>query len=155
MAFRPVHGVAVLGLLVGGVLLLEAAAGPRGRRFELVRPDSSGKVEIAVGDLSPLEVRFYRFLNAGNQEVKFFIGRDEAGVLHVAFDAAESDYKVKRGFRSESGWVINNKCETATRLAEVSSGRGGCAPVPVRFVQQDGRVRIAEADLLAGWRYFR
>lgn len=155
MAFRPVHGVSILALLVGGVLAFDMASGWSGRRFELVRPDRQGRVEIGVADLAPGQVRFYRFLNAGNQEVKFFVGRDERGGIQVAFDAAESDYKMKRGFRSDSGWMVNNKCDTAIRLSEVNAGRGGCAPIPIRFAVEGERIAIAEADLLAGWRYFR
>jgi uncharacterized membrane protein len=155
MAFRPVHGVVLVGALIAGGFWVQAAMGPSERRFELVRPDANGQVVIPAADLAPLEVRFYRFLNAGNQEVRFFVGRDEHGLLHVAFDAAESDYKMKRGFRSEGGWVINNKCDTAVRLSEVSVGRGGCAPVPLRFVTRGDQVVLAESDLLQGWRYFR
>ncbi len=29
--------------------------------------------------------------------------------------------------------MVNNKCDTATRLADVGEGRGGCAPVPLKY----------------------
>ena len=85
----------------------------------------------------------------------FFVGRDEAGTLAVAFDASENDFKRKRGFRAEGAWVVNNKCDTATRLAEVNLGRSGCGPVPLRFHQEGATLVLAENDILEGWRYFR
>ncbi|MBZ0089374.1 MAG: DUF2318 domain-containing protein, partial [Thermoanaerobaculia bacterium] len=118
-------------------------------------PDADGRVVVEVGDLAPLEVRFFRFLNRGNQEVLFFVGRDEQGALAVAFDASENDFKRKRGFRVDGAWVVNNKCDTATRLAEVNLGRSGCAPVPLRYRQQGSALVFAENDVLEGWRYFR
>ena len=117
--------------------------------------DPQGQVTLDVSALQPLEVRFYRFLNAGNQEVLFFVGRDETGAVQVAFDASENDFKRKRGFRADGAWVVNQKCDTATRLAEVNLGRSGCGPVPLRFRLEGGTLRLAENDILEGWRYFR
>ncbi len=153
--FRPIHGIVLVVALVAGFLALEALLGRGGQHFQRVTPDPRGQVAIDVADLGPLDVRFYRFLNTGNQEVKFLIGRDEAGTIHVAFDAAETDYKRKRGFRAHGAWLVNRKCDTAVRLAEVNSGRGGCAPVPMKFRLEGTRVLLAENDVLEGWRYFR
>jgi uncharacterized membrane protein len=153
-AFRPIHGVLAIALLMGAFLALEVAFGG-GSRYQRVSPDPAGNVTIDVGDLQPLEVRFFRFLNAGSQEVKFFVAKDEGGALQVAFDASENDFKRKRGFRAEGSWIVNNKCDTAIRLAEVNRQPSGCAPVPLRFRQDGSRVVLAEGDVLEGWRYFR
>jgi len=153
--FRPAHGIALVVLLLVAFLGLEALLGRHGRQFQRVSPDPSGQVVIPVGDLSPLEVRFFRFLNSGNQEVKFFVGRDASGRIQAAFDASESDFKRRRGFRAEGAWVVNNKCDTATRLEEVNDGRGGCAPVPLKHRVDGDRLVLAESDILEGWRYFR
>jgi uncharacterized membrane protein len=110
---------------------------------------------VPAGDLGANQVRFYRFLNTSNQEVFFFVGRDGAGTLHVAFDAAESDYRRKRGFRHDGEWLVNNKCETACRLAEVNAGGGGCKPVPLAHRLEGDTVLLAESDVLTGWRYFQ
>ena len=64
---------------------LEGRLNPSG--FQKVAPDQGGQVRISVGELGPQEVQFYRFLNSGNQEVRFFVGRDSAGHVQVAFDA--------------------------------------------------------------------
>lgn len=153
--FRPIYGILAVVAFTAAVLGAEFAMHGTDRDFVRVAPDKNGAVQIDVADLGPNQVRFYRFLNSGNQEVKFFVGRDGGGKLQVAFDASESDYKRKRGFRHQGEWLVNNKCDTAIRLADVSGGRGGCAPVPLEYSMAGGTVNLTESDILAGWRYFR
>lgn len=155
--FRPVHGVAVVLLVMALVLAADWAleGGFARADYQRVSPDRQGLVRLDVAQLRPLEMRFYRFLNAGNQEVKFFVGRDGQGVLQVAFDASENDYKRKRGFRQDGEWLVNNKCDTSLRLAEVNAGAGGCRPVPLAHRLEGDQLVLAENDILQGWRYFR
>lgn len=157
MRFRPVHGIAIV-LLVGGVLLASEYA-LEGRfahgGFARVAPDASGTVRLDVGDLAEQEVRFYRFLNPGNQEVKFLVGRDANGTVQVAFDANEECFKLKRGYRAENGWLTCNKCEKAFRLEDTNAGGGGCKPVPLAHRLDGDQLVLAENAVLEGWRYFR
>jgi len=153
--FRPVHAIAVVAVVFGLVLGAEQIFFGNPNRFARVGPDAQGNVVVAVGDLDPAEVRFYRFLNSGNQEVRFFVGRDESGRLLAAFDASDNDFKLDRGFHAADGWIVNNKCTTSFRLSEVASHPSGCAPVPLDFRSDGDRVVIAENELLKGWRYFR
>jgi uncharacterized membrane protein len=155
--FKPIHGVFVVLAFVAAILVGELALeGRLGRSgFERVTPGSDGTVRIEVADLSPKEVRFFRFLNSGNQEVKFFVGRDAAGQVQVAFDANEPCAKAKRGYRHEGEWLVCNKCDKAFRLAEVNAGGGGCKPVPLKHQVNGGELLLAEGDVLQGWRFFR
>lgn len=158
---RPVHAVAVVAAFVAlGVLADHALEGGLGGAgFERVRPGRDGMVRVAAGDLAPSQVRYYRFLNAGNQEVLFFVGRDRHGEIHVAFDASDTHAKLGRGFRHEGDWMVDNKCDSATRLDRINRGGRGCSPVPVphRVEGAPGAetVIVAENDMLRGWRYFR
>lgn len=155
--FRPVHGILVLLFFMGAVLLADWAleGGFRRSHFERVGPDRNGEVRLDVAALGPSQVRFYRFLNSGNQEVRFFVGRDSGGALQVAFDAAENDFKRKLGFRHEGDWLVNNKCDTALRLEEVNAGTSGCRPAPLKHRLDGQTLVLAEADVLEGWRLFR
>ena len=123
--------------------------------YERVRPDAQGRVTIDASAIGESEVRYYRFLNTGNQEVKFFVGRDRTGTLQVAFDASESHAQLGRGFRHEGDWMVDNKCDSATRLAHVNEGGHGCRPVPLPHRLDGERVVLVEDDILRGWRYFR
>lgn len=150
--FRPIHGLLIVPVFVVGVFL--AAGGFGLGAYERVAPDPDGLVHVPVADLAPSEVRFYRFLNRGNQEVKFFVGRDGDGEIQVAFDAGESHAKLGRGFRHEGDWVVDNKCDTAIRLDEVNAGGGGCRPVPLEHRIEGGDVVLTESAILRGWRLF-
>ena len=155
--FRPIHGIFVVPLFMGAILVadyaLEGRLGQAG--YERVAPERDGTVAIDLAGLEPRQVRFYRFLNTSNQEVKFFVGRDAEGHLQVAFDANEVCAKGKRGYRSEGDWVVCNKCDKAFRLAEVNAGGGGCKPVPIAFREADDQLVLAESEILKGWRLFR
>lgn len=149
--FTPLYGILIVLLFVGAAV----SATYLGRSgYERISPDN-GAVRIDIGSMAAKEVRFFRFLNTGNQEVKFFVGRDSDGAVQVAFDASETDYKRKRGFRHEGDWMVNNKCDTASRLTEVNEGDGGCRPVPLKHRLDGPTLILTETDILAGWRYFR
>jgi len=153
--FKPVHGVlivlAVLGVIWGAEVALEGRLNSSG--LKTVTPDH-GQVRINVADLKPQEVRFFQFLNSGNQEVHFFVGRDKEGVLQVAFDANEQCFKHKRGYRHEGEWMVCNKCDKAFRLTEINSGGQGCQPIPVHHQIAGSELVLAESDILQGWRLF-
>lgn len=138
---------------VAADLALEGGFGRAG--YQRVRPDEAGRVVLDVSDLEPGAVRFYRFLNWGNQEVRFLVGRDRDGVLQVGFDASETHSKLGRGFRHEGDWLVDNKCDSAVRLETVNEGGRGCRPVPLAHTVEGDRLVLTEADILRGWRYFR
>ena len=150
--FKPLHGAVILAVFIAALIGLE---GKWKSPHVQVAPGPDGIVRIDVADLKPLAIRYYRFLNSANQEVKFFVARDESGTLQVAFDAAENHFKLRRGFRLEDGWIIDNKCDTATRLAAVNGGGGGCSPIPLPHRVVGGELQISSPDLLQGWRLFR
>ena len=154
---NPMHALVAVAAFAGLVLVADQFA--RGRRsysaYERIGPDADGVVRLDVSDLERREVRFYRFLNAGNQEVRFLVGRDQTGTVQVGFDANDSHYKTDRGFSYQDGWITDNKCETTTRLSAINQGGKGCKPAAVKHRLEGDRLIITEADMLAGWRYFR
>ena len=155
--FRPIHGIILVVLFLAGVLFADFAldGGARRANQERVQPDRQGLVRIDVSSLKSPDVRFFHFINAGNQEVEFFVARDPSGELQVAFDANEVCYKKRRGYRPEGEWVVCNACDKAFRVAEINSGGGGCKPVPLEFQVAGGELLLREDDVLRGWRYFR
>ncbi len=48
-----------------------------------------------------------------------------------------------------------NKCDKSFRVSGVNDGSGGCMPVPLAHTVAGDQLVLAEADILAGWRYFR
>ncbi len=120
--FKPIHGIAVVAAVVlGGVVLSSGGAADPHQR---VTAGKDGAVRIGIADLHPEQVRFYRYLNPANQEVDFFVGRDGEGTVQAAFDASENHHKLRRGFRFENGWIVDNKCGSTLRLSAVNAGEG-------------------------------
>jgi len=154
---RPVHAAFIVLLFGAAVLVadfaLEGGFGQAG--YQRVSPDSSGQVILDIADLTAEKAKFYRFLNYGNQEVKFFAARDSGGVVHVAFDANAICYKTNRGYTHQGSWVVCNKCEKSFEVAEINEGGGGCKPVPVKHTVAGDQLILEESDILTGWRYFR
>ncbi len=154
---RPIHAMVVVCISMAVVLTADQFL--RGARsysaYQRIGPDTSGVVRLDISDLERLEVRFFRFLNAGNQEVRFLVGRDERGTLQVGYDANDSHYKANRGFSYQDGWIIDNKCETNTRLSTINQGGSGCKPAAMKHRVEGDQLIITEVDMLAGWRYFR
>lgn len=155
--FKPWHGM-VLVLVLGAVMVLAQHALEGGfARGEFIKvvPDAKGEVQIPIGDLGREQVRFYRFINVGNQEVFFFVARAADGHLHVAFDANEICAKSKRGYRHDGGWMTCNKCDKAFRIETINNGGGGCNPVPAKHRVEGERLVLAESAIMEGWRFFR
>ncbi|MCP3995770.1 MAG: DUF2318 domain-containing protein [bacterium] len=145
--------VGFAGLFLG--VQLASDAWLKRPNFERIRPDDAGEVRIDVSGLDRLQVQFYRFLNAGNQEVQFLVGRDSEGVVQVGFNANPQHYKTRRGFSYQDGWIVDNKCETTTRLSAINKGGRGCKPAALKHRVVGDELVLREADILEGWRYFR
>lgn len=156
MRVRPIHlipAIVVVGTMILGAEWL-SSGGLSSASYERVRPSPQGIVTIDLAGLKASQVRFFSFLNPGNQEVRFFVGRDPSGVVQVAFDANELCAKLKRGYRHQGEWVVCNKCDKAFRLAEVNAGGGGCKPIPLAHRLNGDQLVLNEGEILKGWRYF-
>jgi uncharacterized membrane protein len=155
--FKPIHGIIMVLVFMAAVVVGQMAFEGQlhGASHELVTPGRDGTVNVDLSGLGPQQVRFFRFLNRGNQEVRFFVAKDAAGVVQVAFDASETCAKTKRGFHHQGEWVVCNKCEKSFRLAGINAGGGGCNPVPLVHTVEGNQLRLAESDVLQGWRLFR
>lgn len=156
--FRPIHGI--LLVLVVGALVMFAEFAYRGgfsaADFEPVAPDTSGQVRIQLTGLGQNQVRFFRFVNTGNQEVRFLVGRDKSNTIQVAFDANELCAKFPTsGYRHEGEWLVCNKCDKSFHLDKANDGGGGCNPVPLKHRVDGETLVLAENDILEGWRLFR
>jgi len=155
--FKPIHGILLVLVFMGALVFAQKAyeGDLKGERYELVTPGRDGGMTVDLSGLGPNQVRFFRFLNRGNQEVRFFVGKDGQGVTQVAFDASETCAKTKRGFHHQGEWVVCNKCDKAFKLTEINAGGGGCKPVPLAHQIAGNQLRLAENNVLEGWRLFR
>lgn len=149
--FKPLYGIVLVVAAVGGLAMIDHRSG---RDHKQVRAAADGLVHIDVADLDRGQVRFYRYLNAANQEVEFFVGRDPGGTVQVAFDASENHFKRRRGYSLQDGWIVDNQCGSSFRLSAINSGGRGCSPIPLPHRTVGNEVLITEPEVLKGWRLF-
>lgn len=150
--FKPLHGAVLLVAFAAALIWMDGGFKSPHKQIS-AGPD--GIVRIGVGDLGRLKIRYYRYISPANQEAKFFVARDESDALQVAFDASENHFKLRRGFRLEDRWIVDNKCDVALPLSSVNGGGGGCSPIPLPHRAAGDQVLISSTDLLEGWRLFR
>ena len=155
--FKPIHGILLVLVFMAALVVAQKAyeGDLKGEHYELVTPATDGSMSLDLSGLGPNQVRFFRFLNRGNQEVRFFVGKDGEGTVQVAFDASETCAKTKRGFHHQGEWVVCNKCDKAFKLTEINAGGGGCKPIPMAHRLEGNQLRLAENSVLEGWRLFR
>jgi predicted regulator of Ras-like GTPase activity (Roadblock/LC7/MglB family) len=113
--FRPIHGILLVALLMAAVLGAERLLSANRNRYERVAPDPRGEVVVEVAALAPLQIRFFRFLNSGNQEVKFFVARDERGGLQVASRSGSGPRATGSCSPRRTSWAgggTSGKCHT-------------------------------------------
>ncbi len=156
--FKPLHGIlivlAVMGAVWGAQAALDSRLNPSG--FIQISPDRQGVVKIGLADLKPREVRFYRFLNSGNQEVHFLVGRDSAGRRAGRLRRQRDLRQARAGLPARGRLAgVQQVRQVASAWREVNAGGGGCKPVPLKHRIEGDQLVLAEADILQGWRLFR
>ena len=139
------------------VLLLSAATlagcGPRPPEHRVVVAEG-GAVRLPLAEVADGKVHFYTFLHDG-RNVNFLVRTDGRGALHTHLDACYSCYRYRRGFVVEGADLLCIACRYTYPIAdEVWDFQGACAPIPIRFAVEEGRLVVERAVLEKAARYF-
>ena len=136
-------------LVVGTVLLVAMASGPQ---FTSVGANQT--VSIQISDLSPGEVRFFKYGNRADDQIRFLLARDGTGRIKAAIDACEHCYMYHQGYVSSRGSLICRFCGNRYRLEAMESGLASCVPLKLPFQMTGHTVTIKSADLDRARRMF-
>jgi len=153
----PRRGIA---FLVAGLALLAAFAyamsGGRDARsrHEIVAAGPAGDVRLDAAQFDDGQARFYRHASAGGREFRFFVLKSADGVIRAAFDTCDVCYRERKGYRQVGDMMVCNNCGKSFRSVDINVLQGGCNPVPLDRVVQNGQVVLAAAALQAGAFYF-
>ncbi|KUG27659.1 hypothetical protein ASZ90_002493 [hydrocarbon metagenome] len=112
-----------------------------------------GVVTIPLADVSGGTAKFYTVKVHGT-DVRFFILTTPDGVTRSAFDACDVCYPARKGYEQDGPDMICRNCGLRFREDLVGEVRGGCNPSPLAHELADGTIRITEAALMEGLRYF-
>ena len=121
----------VPSIALGSVLL--AACGPRAPEHSIVAAEG-GAVRLPLAAVADGAVHFFTFRHDG-RNVNFLVRTDGAGRLHAHLDACYT-------------------CYTYPVADEVWDFQGACAPIPIRFSVEEGRMIVERAVLERAARYF-
>lgn len=147
-------GTAVFLIAVIAYQDLYASRPPSLSKAAAVQPDAEGRIRIPVDTVKDGNLHRFAYIASDGHRIRFFlINRyDEAhAAIGVVFDACmicgDEGY-VQRGEE-----IICIACNV--RIFRPSIGKpGGCNPIPLDHVVEDGTIVISEATLEKGVRYF-
>lgn len=148
-------GTAVFLVAVMAYQDLYASRPPSLSRAAAATPDAQGAIRIPIAEVKDGNLHRFAYVASDGHLVRFFlINRyDEAhAAIGVVFDACM--------ICGDAGYVQNGQeiiCVACNvRIFRPSIGKpGGCNPIPLNHVVEDGAIVIADADLEKGVRYFR
>ena len=117
-------------------------------------PEPADEVVIPLSELSTTAV-FYTW-DAPTATISFFAVLDDAGGVHVAFDACDVCYGAKLGYSQDGNQMVCNNCGNKFLITGIGTTNrgGGCWPGYLPITTDDHAVYIQHADLAGGSWYF-
>lgn len=150
-----------VALVAASVLLVSAVvvvclrtSEPEPRLAEAETVPAGGDVALPLSTFGDGHARFYRYMTAKGHEVRFFVLKSGDGVVRAAFDACDSCYRKRQGFRQVGDHLICNSCGRAFSSNHVNVLKGGCSPAPLERTLEGDRVIIRTTALEQGAHYF-
>ena len=145
-----------VSVLFGGVLVYVIASGGRASNqvatTEIVGAGSD--VSLPVATFADGAARFYRYITAAGREVTFFVMKSSDGVVRAAFDACDTCYRERRGYRQQGDVMVCNKCGRTFRSVDINVLQGGCNPAPLERTIIGDRLVLNATSLELGAMYF-
>lgn len=141
-------------VLLAVVIYVAATRGAGTRAAAVVEPALTGDVRLDVAQFDDGQARFYRYATADGRELKFFVLKSADGVIRAAFDTCDVCYRERKGYRQVGDMLVCNNCGKSFRSVDVNVLQGGCNPVPLDRIVQNGQVVLTAAALQAGAFYF-
>ena len=75
-------------------------------------------------------------------------------MVRAAFDACDTCYRAKLGYRQQGDVMLCNKCQRSFRSVDINVLQGGCNPAPLERAVVGDQVVITAAALALGTDYF-
>jgi len=143
--------VAVFAAVINGPTTAQAFFGLGERHTSVAVAD--GVVTISLAEIVGGQARFYT-AKVNGTDVTFFILTTPDGVTRSAFDACDVCYPAGKGYEQDGPDMVCRNCGLHFREDLVGEVRGGCNPSPLAHELADGTIRITEAALMQGLRFF-
>jgi uncharacterized membrane protein len=114
---------------------------------------TDGQIVVDAGKLAQNSSRHYNY-QEGAAKVRFFLVRDNQGIVRAALDACEVCWREGKGYVMKNGTMFCSNCGRTFALNRIGNVTGGCNPHPIKFELKDNTVIISVQELLNGVSYF-
>ena len=152
----PTALMLALSILFGGVLVYLIASGSRASS-QVATTELAGTgsdVSLLAATFADGAARFYRYTTVAGREVKFFVMKSSDGVLRAAFDACDTCYRERKGYRQQGDVMVCNNCGRTFRSVDINVLQGGCNPAPLERTVAGDQLVLKAASLELGTTYF-
>ena len=113
----------------------------------------NGQVILNLASLEKGQSQHYKFQQEG-KTIRFFVVRDNQGVLRAALDACDVCWQADKGYKMQDGAMLCVNCGQSFALGRIGEVKGGCNPHPIAFTANGDTLTITAAELVAGAGYF-
>jgi uncharacterized membrane protein len=110
-------------------------------------PVKGGAVVIDASGLRPESPLFLTYRYHG-KNISFFVVKVD-GKVQAFFDACESCYSSKLGFRVDGGYIMCRKCNFRHSISDIEKGFGSCFPYPLKGHLESGKYLVPVSELEA------
>ncbi len=112
-----------------------------------------GAIALDTAALGKGQSKHYTYTE-GKTTIRFFLVRDNQGVLRAALDACEQCWREDKGYKLQDGAMLCVNCGMKFALNRIGLVRGGCNPHPIAFTLTNDTFSVTTQELLAGAHYF-
>ena len=145
---------------IGAVVLLGTIAatviGRGGGAATVVASLGGGGADITLplATFADGQARFYKYVTAAGQDVRFFVMKSADGVIRAAYDACDVCYRERKGYQQKGDDMVCINCGRHFSSTSINNVEGGCNPAPLPRAIQGDQVVITAAAVAAGASYF-
>jgi len=152
----PTRLMLALSVLFGIVLtyLIASGSGASSRVAMTEIGGAGSDVILPVATFADGAARFYRYVTTAGREVRFFVMKSSDGVVRAAFDACDTCYRQRKGYRQQGDGMVCNNCGRTFRSVDINVLQGGCNPAPLERTIVGDQLVLKAASLELGTQYF-
>ncbi len=121
-------------------------------KFQIVKAEN-GTVIIPISKVNDGKAHFFTYRDKG-KNINFFVLKSSDGVLRAAFDACDSCYKERKGYRQEGDHMVCNNCGQKFPSIRINDIKGGCNPAPLTREVSGKHLVLKVSDIKEGKIYF-
>lgn len=151
---RPLAIIGVVIALLGLTLAYVITTSRSDAASAVEAQSTGGDVTFAAAQFDDGVARFFTHTAPGGRQVKFFVMKSSDGVIRAAFDACDTCWEDRLGYRQEGDVMVCRKCNRSFASTDINVLQGGCNPAPIDRRVVNGRVVLSAASLNAGIAYF-